>query len=326
MLKQYFAKFTKHEKRNIAVFIPLMLLAFIFAGFAFFEALRMICNILGAIVCSSPWQAVDHLKRCGFMIILFFGSMYFATLMYRLFFYDEIRQQKIQKRGAITLICFGGVGLVYFIAGLVTGLYHPFEGYPTALFPIDMALLSLIYIGLGIFFLIDKKYVKDFSIAGLLEPKEIGIGSKIFRAICFIAGYFVACFSIYGVIMGGFIFDWRVYPIWGVLFILMMLEFLLTFGYETIVAPFIKKEHRGNFSFQISILAFLVSLVLVILNTISVVFYNNIACEVANGLLVISFTASFNAEYYIFTFGLMMPPILMFIRNFPKKWRTVNLD
>lgn len=319
MLKKYFAKFGEHARRNIFIFIPIMVLAFIFAGFAFFESLRMICNILGAIVCKAPYQALDHLIRCGSSIILFSGSIYFATYIYRLFFYDEVRQQKVQKKGAITLIVFGSIGLIYFIVGFATGLYKAYEGYPTLIYPIDMVILAVAFIGLGVFFLIDKKIVKAFSVSGLIECPNVSKPLKGLRVASFVFEYLIACFSIYGVIMCGFIFDWRVYPLWGIVFFLIMVEFLLTFGYQFLVSPFLEKDVRRKISFQLSILAFLISFVLVILNTISVFFYNNIACEVANGLLVISFTASFNVEYYIFTIALLVPPILMFNRNFPEK-------
>lgn len=319
MLKKYFAKFDKRAVRNIHIFVPIMVLAFIFAGFAFFEALRMICNILGAIVCKSPWQALDHLERCGSSIILFAGSIYFATYIYRLFFASEERQSKIQKKGAITLIVFGGIGLIYFIVGFATGLYKIYEGYPTLIYPIDMVILAAAFVGLGVFFFLDKKYVNEFSIAGLVVNPELSKPVKVLRVAGFVFEYLVACFSIYGVIMCGFIFDWRVYPLWGIVFFLIMVEVLLTFGYQFLVAPFLQNEVRRKVSFQLSYLAFFIGLVLVVLNTISVFFYNNIACEVANGLLVISFTASFNVEYYLFTIALLVPPVMMFNKNFPKK-------
>lgn len=320
MLKEYFSKFDQpKQKRNIAIVLPILFVLFILCGYAFFENLRTVCNILGSIVCASPWQAVDHLKRCAPILMLFFGVLYLLTYIYRLFFYDEERQAKLQKRGSIALMGFGAFGLLYLVIGLITGLYHIYEGYPTVLFPIDLLLLALVLIGLGVFFLLDKKVVKEFSVPGLLVKEKHNIAVSILKIACFIVSYFVACFSIYGLIMGGFIFDWRVYPIWGILFLVILLAYLAMFGYKHIVLPFVKFEVRGKLSFNISILMFIVGIVLVVLNTIAVFNFDNVACAVANGLLVISFTASFNAEYYIFGLGLLIPSIVMFIKNFQKK-------
>lgn len=320
MLKKYFKQFTDFKaKRNIAIFLPLAFILFICAGYAFFENLRTICNILGAIVCKSSWQAIDHLKRCGSTIILLFGVLYLLTYLYRLFFYCEEKRNKIQKKGAIALISIGGVVLLYFVIGLCTRLYHIYEGYPTILFPIDAILLSLIFIGLGIFFLLDKKVVQQFSMPGLIPDVKRNYAVKILKVLAFVLSYFVACFSMYGLIMGPFIFDWRPYPIWGILFLMMLLAYLFFFGFKSFVVPFLKDELRKQICFKTAILMIAIGVVLVVLNTIAVFNYDNVACAVANGLLVISFTASFNAEYYIYAIALLASSLIMFIRNFPKK-------
>nr|MCR5184639.1 hypothetical protein [Bacilli bacterium] len=215
-MKKFFDKenfipstFDKKQRIQSLVISLVLMLFFVFSAYTFFNALYSFADVLGSIVCASIDMAIRDLLRSLPLYFSCFMSIWGLLLLHALFRNaSEERRIKSIKKNAITLLAFAGVNFLYIIAGLIIGKYHSIvECAPSALFPLDSILYSLIFVALGVFGLVYLKKLQEKL--PYVVPSRGPIVTKARGLYCTFMSFWmlIAIYSFAGFSLGLFIYD-----------------------------------------------------------------------------------------------------------------------
>ena len=321
--KEAYQTLTKRGKIEFLVLSLLLVALTVASGFAFFANLRQICNILGAIVCAAPYQAKVHFIHDLPNLIGLFGVLYFTILVYRIIkSVDEKHRNLLIKKGAITLILFGGLTVLTLMIGYMTNEYRFVDGYPTPLYPLDLLLMGLLFVALGIVLLAiypKQKWIKELPYFGVKY-------STFRKVVCTTFGIIYSAFiffSVVGILSPLFMLDYsRGGALFVVALVLTFFSILLGAGCYIFVYLRLKDEYKKNYQILATIILFVIDVVAVVFYFVSVSQNPNVSCDVANQLLVIDFTASTNAYPFLFGLALFVPLIDSLIRLIVNKMKS----
>ena len=156
------SSFDQKQKRQ-SLFVAIALIAFfVLSAFLFMNMLYAFADVVGSIVSGSVDVALQDLFRTLPLYFVFFMSLWTVLLLQASFRNVEERRIKSLKKDAICLLAFAAVNLIYIIVMLIMKRYLSIvEGSPTALYPLDTILLSLLFVAIGVFTLLYLKKLQE---------------------------------------------------------------------------------------------------------------------------------------------------------------------
>ena len=317
-MKNYLSKdlrtvssYSEKGKKSFLILNLISIALFILGSFAVFSSLYKFCNMIGSIVSGTPKAAIHEFIRVCPIIIAECALIYVAAFIHNWTApKSEEKFNKNVKKNGIICVVIGAIIAFYVIVGIIAGLYHGLvEGYPTALFPLDLLIVGLAYLALGVCLLVFGKKIK------LDLPYEDHKSNGFFGVLCTIQ-YMGTLYAFASFIYSFWVVDWS----HGHIFYSLMLELILLIMigmacvYKFIYCP-LKKGEKNSFQILASA-SFLVLNVIVFVLYI-VAFSNDVAApsEAWYGILAIDFTASFNAVTYVYGLMIILTPLIALIRG-----------
>lgn len=192
------AKLLKAISRTGVAVISLALFAV--SALSLWQSVYYLCNLVGAYASHAPYQALAELGRV-FPAML--ASCVFAGLSLGVFnIYrsanPERRRARARRQGAALLIC-GTILVIYIPVGRLAGAYSAFvEGYPSALFPLNLLILGVVFLlaGLVLWFFSGRLTSVTCNL-----PGRCSVGA----VFCYVVGCCAAAGCFWGIIA----MDWR---------------------------------------------------------------------------------------------------------------------
>ena len=206
-----FSGFDKKQRTQSLIVFGLLALAFIISAFSFMNAFYCFVDVIGSIVSGSADVAIYDLLRSLPLFLTLFMAIWSMLLVHAFFrnVSDEKRVKSLYKNG-FALIGFAAVCIIYVIVGLISGKYLSIvEGSPSALFPLNTVIASVLYCAVGVFaILYAKKYQEKFP---YVVPSRGPIVNKGRFGYCLAISLWmlIALFCFAGFWMGLFIIDFR---------------------------------------------------------------------------------------------------------------------
>ncbi len=318
IMKNYLSKdlrsassYSEKGKKSFLILNIISIVLFVIGSFAVFSSLYMFCNMIGSIVSGTPKAALHELIRVCPIIIAECGLVYVAAFIHNWTApKSEGKFSKNVKKNGIICSVIGAIITLYVIVGVIAGLFHGLvEGYPTALFPLDLLFAGLAYIALGVCLLVFGKKIKlDLPYSDHKSNGFFGVLSTI--------QYMGTLYAFASFIYSFWVVDWS----HGHIFYSLMLELILLIMvamacvYKFIYCPLKKKEKN---SFQILASASFLVLNMIVFALYLVAFSNDVAApsDAWYGILAIDFTASFNAVTYVYGLMIILTPLIALIRG-----------
>ena len=325
MIKKYFnkdnfinASFDEKQKRQSLFVSALLIVIFIFSSFTFFNALYCFVDVAGSIVSGSLDVGIRDLLRILPIILSAFMSIWAMLLIHATYRnVSEERRLRSYKKNAITLIAFAGFNILFIIIMRMAGGYLSFlEGSPSASYPLDALLYSILYLGIGVFMLLYLRDLKDKI--PYLVPSRGPIVNRCRFLYCFGVSIWmlVSLFTFSGFLFGLFIIDFRhghqFYAI--MLLIAYLISFLFLCIWEFYYNQLIE-EKRRKFLFPLAIVGLVVSLIIIILYFIALGTDLDAPSNIGFGVLPVAFTASVNLGTLVVVFTPLIVSIVALIKG-----------
>lgn len=311
-MKEFFAKenfvfSSLDKKQRLQSFIVsgLLILFFLFSAFTFVNALYCFADAIGSIVCASFDVAIKDLLRSLPIIVSFLMSLWTLLLLHGVFRNaSEERFHKSLFKNSIVLMAMGGFNILYVIIGLIVGKYSSLvEGSPSALYPLDAVLYSLLFIAIGVFVMVYLKKLQ--SKLPYLVPTRGPIVHKLRGLYCTFVSIWllVTIFSLGSFLLGLFIIDFEHgYLAYSLAILFVFLVNFLFIGIWEFYYNELVESKRKEFLLPLSILGLSVSV-------IELAFYfialgNNLdgPSNVGFGILPVAFAASVNIATLVVVF------------------------
>ena len=157
------SSFDKAQKRQSLVVSLLVIVSYVVSAFIVMDALYAFADIVGCFVSSSPDVAIKDALRSIPLFLVFFMSVWTIVLFHATFRRtDETLWKKKVLRNSYTIIAFAAVTVIYVIVGLICGKYSSLvEGSPSAIYPLDTVLYSLVYAAIAVVSILYVTKYKD---------------------------------------------------------------------------------------------------------------------------------------------------------------------
>jgi len=309
---------SEQGKREHLFYTVLSAILFVAASFTMWEFLYALCNMIGAMVCADPEYALRELLRMLPQILFNFTLVFMLGYEVNAFrARKEGQRARIWKRDGIATIVMGVVIIVYIIVSLVTGRYGSIvEGYPSALFPLDLIIAGAGLCVYGVFsFKYGKKLEKDGSALPLFYDKRPffvrGIDS-FFGSILIMIELCAFAAAVTGLWVIDFAHGAVFYSIMVWLVYALAAFWLIVYRG---VYDELKDECRRKGRLVLGLSAFGINLVVFALYMVSVQIYNEAPNLNAYGVLPIDFSASFNAFMVVFALNNVVAPLIFTVRG-----------
>lgn len=168
-MKKFFSRdnfvlstFDQKQKRQ-SLFVSLLILVMgVVCAFTFMNMLYCFSDIVGSCVCASFDIALRDFGRSLPIFLSFFMSIWTIWSLHTTFRNEN--NDKFVKgifRKGIVIAAFGGFNIVYILVMLIAGRFTSLvEGSPSYLYPLDAMLFSLVFLAIGVFFVL---YTKKFQ-------------------------------------------------------------------------------------------------------------------------------------------------------------------
>ena len=303
-MKKFFDKsnfapssFDKTQKIQSLVLSILMIVFFILSAFTFFNMLYAFADCIGSIVCASFDVAGRDFLRALPLFLSFFMTFWVLLMLHDTFRRtdEEVWKKKLFGK-AIAVLAFAGVNIVYVLAGLLDGTYvNTVEGSPSAIFPLDSVLYSLVYVAIGVMVIVYLKKLMakyPFVVPFRHEPVKKARG-----LYCTFLTFWVliAVFGFAGGIYSLFIYDFmHEYVFYGIGTILAYLLSPILLGVWEFYWNEVKEEKKAEFLLPISLVSLGVSIVVVALYFISLGTNMDAPSNAGFGMFPVAFAASVN--------------------------------
>ena len=287
------------NKGNIQFWIIVfaIVVMFIFSSFTFFNALYVICDVLGSVVCKSSDVALKDLIR-SLPIILPFVMTFFGLLMFHTIYRndDEKRRNKTILKYAILMTAFSGFNILYVIIGRISGVYLSFvEGSPSPIYPLDSIFYSLLFLVLGILAIIFCKknltnYVFESGNRGPIVSRKRGL-----YYFGFFAWLIASVFGFSSFFIGLFIVDFEhghlAYSI--ILLLIYIVSPIILCFYEFIYSNLVV-EKRKQYAFLFGLISIVITSILMVLYFVFLSLDLDAPSNIGFGAIPVAFTASVN--------------------------------
>jgi len=312
---------TEQGKKERLLYTILSGVFFVVGGFAFWEFVYDLCNMIGAIVSGTPSQAGAQALRMLPFILIAFYLVYIGGSCYNLYMATstEKRGKEWFKKSIVSMV-WGGVIVLYVFIALCAGEYNAIvEGYVTPLFPLDALLFGLGIVGLGVAaFFYSKRLVKKGSELPVM-PERQGAGTKagkVFGTISYMMALsgFAACIYSFWVMDSAHGNVFYNIMLWLNYFVAVAMAVIYRFVYSEL-----KAEYKKKACLELGIIVLVINAVLFILYMVAVQVQNEAPNLNAFGVLPIEFTASFNAFTVLFGLNNLLCPIIAIIKGVIKR-------
>ena len=299
------SSYDKAQKRQSLVVSLLVLLFFIISSFTFFNMLYAFSDIVGSIVSGSVDVAVKDLLRSLPLFFSFFMSLWTLLLFHASF--RRVNDEKWRKslfKDAICLLAFAGVNIIYVIVGLIIGKYSSIvEGSPSALYPLDSVLFSILFIVIGILVIL---YVKKFETNHpYLVPSRGEVVRKARGAYCTFLTFFMlfALFGFSGGMFSIFIYDFaHEHVFFGIAIVLAYLLSPIILGFWEFFYNELTEEKKKQLLLPLSIISLCASLLVVILYVVSLSMNKDAPSDAGFGMFPVAFAANVSISTLITVF------------------------
>ena len=303
-MKQFFKKDSTvlagldktQKKQSLFVAIALIVL-FIASAFTFFNMLYCFSDILGSIVCASADVAIKDLLRSLPIFLSFFMTFWTLLAVHASFrnVSDERRMHSIFKDG-IVICAFAGVSIMYVLVGLISGRYSSIvEGGPSALYPLDSLLYSLLFVAIGVFHIL---YAKKFS--AKLPYSVVSRGPIVTKArgiycVGMTLWTLIAVFGLADFLFGLFIIDFlHGYQFYSVMLLIACFMNPLFLGFWQFYYNELTEENKKKFLLPLAICGLALSVLVVALYFVSLGLNLDAPSNIGFGVLPVAFAASVN--------------------------------
>lgn len=284
----------KQRKQSLIVGL-LLVLFFIIASFTFFNMLYAFADIIGSIVSGSVDVAIKDLLYSLPLFLSFFMSLWTVLLLQAFFRNVEGKRMKSVFKDGLCLIIFGGVNVLYVIISLIIGRYSSIiEGSPSALYPLDSVLFSLLFIAIGVFAVL---YVKKLSEKLPYEVPSREIVKKGRGVYCVFLTFFML-FALFGFsdgLFSIFIYDFEhEFVFYGIMTILAYCLSPIILGVWEFYYNELKEENKKAFLLPLGIVSTCVSALIVALYFVSLGMGLDAPSNAGFGMFPVAFAASVN--------------------------------
>ena len=300
------------RKARIQSLVVAILLAvfFLASAFTFMNMFYAFVNAVGSIVSGSPDVAIKDLLRSVPLFLSFFMTLW-TLLLIHAFFRNESKERlnKSLFKNGIAICSFAVINIIYIFVGRIAGKYLSLvEGGPSAIYPLDAILYSLLFIAIGVCaILYQKKFQEKVP---YVVPTRGPIVTKARFAYCLFVSFWMlfALFTFGGFWMGLFIMDFK----HGYLAYCLALLFVYLVNWVFFVAwefyyNELKAEKRKEILFPLSLIALGVAVLAAIFYFVAL--GNNLdgPSNVGFGVLPVAFAASVN----IATLLVVLVPVIV---------------
>ncbi len=269
---------------------------FVLASLTFFNALYAFADFVGSIVSGSADVAIKDITRSLPLLLTCFMSIWALLLFHACFRNTEGRLVKSLKKDAICLLAFAGANLLAIIVMLIMGKFHSLvEGAPSALYPLDSILFSLIFVALGVFVLVYLSKLQEKM--PYLVPARGPIVKKARGAYCTFVTFWllVALFSFSGFFLGLFIQDFKHgYLFFSLALLFVFLVNILFIGMWELYYNQLKEEKKREFLLPLALCGLCVSVLAMVLYFVGLGLNLDGPSNAGFGILPVAFSASVN--------------------------------
>ena len=313
-----FASWNDTQRKQSLVIALLTIVFFIFSAFTFFNALYGFADVLGSIVSGSTDVALKDALRSIPLFLSCFMSIW-ALLLFHASFRknNDERWHKSLKKDAYVLLGFVGVNLIYVIVGRIAGIYSSLvEGAPSAWYPLDTILYSLIFAAIGIFVILYlSKFEKDHP---YLVPARGEFVTKARGLYCTFMSFFllIALFGLSAGILSLFIYDFRhQYVFYGIATILVYLLSPVILGFWQFFYNELTKEKKKEKLLPLAICSLSVSVLFAVLYMVALGSNMDAPSNAGFGMFPVAFAASVNIATLIMVFAPVIFSVVALIKG-----------
>ena len=327
-MKKFFARsnfrsysFNKKQKIQYYVVFSLLILFFILSSFTFFNALYCFVNELGSIVSGSSDVALRDFTRSLPVILSFLMSLWALLLFHALYrnVSDEKRIKSLKKNG-ITLIILATFTILYVIIMRFTGKYVSLvEGSPSAIYPLDSVLYSLIYLALGIYILIYLKKLQDKKPYLVPTNDNIVKKNRVMYDIALSIWLIVALYSFSAFFIGGLIMNAKEHLFYRIALMLCSFVGFVFLAFWELYYNNLNNEKRKELLLPLSIIGTASSLITSVIYIIALSLDKYAPSNIGFGVLPITFAASINLGELIVVFAPLIISLVILINGIVSK-------
>ena len=290
-----------------------MTVFFMASAFTFMNFLYCLCDCLGSVVCHSNDVAIRDAIRSMPIFLSFFMTLT-GVMACHAFFRNESKQKLLSslKKHAYFAIVSGVVIIVYVLVMRVAGVYVSLvEGSPSAIYPLDSVLYSLLFVALGTGTLYYVNKLADrYEYVGPVRPsapKKL----KVLYNVGFFVWLIVALYGFCGFFYSFFIVDFaHGYAFFSIASVVASLVALLSIVVWEFFYNELKVEARAKVLLPLASTSLAVTLLTAIVYFVALKFNLDGPSNVGFGLLPIAFAASVNLATIIVV---VTPAIVSFI-------------
>ncbi len=293
------------KQKGQSLFLSLALIVFfLLSAFTFFNAFYGFVDAIGSIVSGSPDVAIKDLIRSLPLILTALMGIWTLLLLQASFRNDPERRLRSIKKDAIVILAFAGINILYVLIGRFAGLYLSLvEGSPSAIYPLDSVLYSLLYVALGVFTLLYlAKWQEKHP---YLVPSRTPIVKKARFVYCFGVGiwFLIALYSCAAFLFGLFIIDFaHSYAFYSVCLLLVFLTASLSLAIWEFYYNELKEEKKKEVLLPLAICGLAWSVLVDVLYFVSLGLNLDGPSNIGFGLLPVAFAASVNIATMLVVF------------------------
>lgn len=327
LMKKFFAKenfipstFDKSQKIQSLIISLIMVVLFVFSSFTFFNMLYSFADILGSIVSGSPDVAIKDLLRALPLYLSFFMSLWalFLAHAFRKGKDDEYRMRSIFRKG-IAVLSIAGVNILYVLIMRFAGKYSSLvEGSPSALFPLDSVLYSVLFVCIGVFAILYVKRLKE-KLPYTVPVRPLACTNKKPARFfyCFGVSFWtlIALFGLTGAFLTIFVYDFRhEYAFYGIAVIFIYILSPIMLACWEFYFHELKEEKKKEFLLPVSIVSMVASAIFITLYFVSLKTNMDAPSNAGFGMFPITFTATANYGTLVVVFTPAVVSLIAFIR------------
>lgn len=320
--KENFFPSTLDKKQRIQSLITslVMIVLFVFSSFTFFNMLYSFADILGSVVSGSPDVAIKDLLRSLPLFLSFFMSLWalFLVHAFRKGVDDEYRLKSIFRKG-IAVLSIAGVNFLYVFIMRFAGKYSSLvEGSPSALYPLDSVLYSVLFICIGVAtILYVKRFKEKLPYTVPVRPVACSAHKPSRFFYCFGVSFWtlIALFGLTGAFLTIFVYDFKhEYAFFGIAVIFIYILSPIMLGFWEFYFNELKEEKKKEFLLPVSIVSMVVSAIFITLYFVSLKTNMDAPNNAGFGMFPITFTATANYGTLVVVFTPAIVSIVAFIR------------
>lgn len=307
----------KKQKRQSLIVSILLVLFFVISSFTFFNMLYAFADIVGSIVSGSPDVAIKDLLRSLPLFFTFFMGLWTLFIVQASFRKVKGKWQKSLFKDAICVVAFAALNIIYVVVGLIIGKYSSIvEGSPSALFPLDSVLISLLFIAIGVLVIL---YVKKFETKlPYVTPAHGEIVKKVRPLYCVGVTLWMlfALFGLSGGIFSLFIYDFaHEFAFYGVAVVLCYLLSPILLGVWEFYYNELKEEKKKEFLLPLGIVSVCASVICIALYMISLSTGMDAPANAGFGMFPVAFAASVNIATLLAVFTPLIVSIVVLVKG-----------